>query len=93
MSRLFDWLLFTVISLISMFVHTISVSLFAPESKLHEIASQATQFSGAERADLWFQILAIWAPVIAVVGIGAWCLLREYRRQVATARTTTARPP
>lgn len=81
MSRIYDWTLITVISLISITVHTISVNLFAPESELHEIASRATEFDGAGLADQWFEILAIWAPLIAIVGIVSWALLREYRRQ------------
>lgn len=90
MSRLYDYALVTVVSLISFVVHTISVELFAPESKLHEIASRATQFNGAEKADLWFEILAIYAPLIVIAGICAWAMFREWRRQTTTA--TRPRP-
>lgn len=90
MSRLYDYALVTVVSLISFVAHTISVELFAPESKLHEIASRADQFNGAEKADLWFEILAIYAPLIVIAGICTWAMFREWRRQTTTA--TRPRP-
>lgn len=81
MSRIYDWTLITVISLISIAVHTISIELFGPQSALHKQTSMATRFDAAAKADLWFEILAIWAPVIAIGGIVTWALAREYRRQ------------
>jgi len=88
MSRPFDFTVVTVIWIVSIIIHRAAVELFAPESPLHEVASQATNLNGAARADLWFQILAIWVPILAMGGILAWSLLREYRRQVATATRT-----
>lgn len=85
MTRIYDYTLITVIALISYTVHVVAVELFAPGKGLHEVASQATQFDGAAKADLWFEVLAVWIEVIAIAGIVAWALLREYRRQVATA--------
>lgn len=86
MSRIYDFVLVGVISLISFIIHTVSIELFGPQSPLHQKTSEATFFSGAERADLWFEILGVWAPGIAIVGILAWALMREYRRQVTTSR-------
>lgn len=85
MSRLYDYVLIGVVSLISYIIHTIGIVLFAPESELHEIASDAVVFGGAEKADLWYQALAIWVPLIAVGGIVVYAVLREYRRQARTA--------
>jgi len=86
MSRPFDFTIVGVIVIISAVVHRMAVELFAPESPLHKLASDGTgTLQGAARADLWFQILSIWVPVFAFGGILAWALLREYRRQVATA--------
>jgi len=89
MSRLYDFVVVGVVWLISFVAHTISVELFSPESKLHEVASEATAFGGAAKADLWFEVLAIYAPLIAVGGIVAWAFVREWRRQAVTTR----RPP
>lgn len=81
MSRPYDWTLVGVISIISVLIHTISVELFGPQSILHQQANTATHFDAAARVDQWFEILAVWAPMIAIVGIILWALFREYRRQ------------
>lgn len=63
-----------------------SVELFAPGQPLYAIATDGTSvMNGQQRADLWFQILAVWLPVLAFGGIIAWAGIREYRRQVSTA--------
>jgi len=91
MSRIFDFTIVGVITIISAVIHRAAVELFAPESPLHKLASDGTQaLNGAARADLWFQILAIWVPILAIGGILAWAMMKEYRRQVATA--TRGRP-
>lgn len=87
MSRIYDFTLVGVISLISFTIHRIAISLFGPQSPLHATASQGTAFDGAARADLWFEIIAVWAPLIVIGGIVTWAFLREWRRQVTTART------
>jgi hypothetical protein len=85
-SRIFDFTIAGVIVIIAAVIHRAAVELFAPESPLHEIASDGTgALNGAQRADLWFEILAIWVPILTIGGIIAWIFLREYRRQVATA--------
>jgi len=66
-----------------------AVELFAPESPLHIMASDGTEvMNGAARADLWFQILAIWLPLLVCGFSALFLLIREYRRQVATATRT-----
>lgn len=86
MSRIFDFTIAGVIVIIAAVIHRAALELFAPESPLHEIASDGTGvLNGAQRADLWFEILAIWVPILTIGGIIAWIFLREYRRQVATA--------
>jgi hypothetical protein len=79
-----------VIALIAVIIHRIGVELFAPESPLHEVASRADNLGGADKADLWFQILAIWGPLFVLGFAMAFLLIKEYRRQVSTA--ATARP-
>jgi len=75
-----------VITIIAAVIHRTAVELFAPESPLHVIASDGTSaMNGAARADLWFQIIGIWVPLLAIGGIFAYGLIREYRRQVTTA--------
>lgn len=87
MTRIFDFTVIGVVSIISSVIHLMAVELFAPESPLHEVASGATNLDGATRADLWFEILSIWVPLLAIGGILAWGMVREYRRQVSTAMT------
>jgi hypothetical protein len=65
-----------------------AVSLFAPDAALHSIASTGTSaMNGAATADLWYEILAVWVPLLAGGGILSWAILREYRRQAFTAAT------
>jgi hypothetical protein len=86
MSRIFDFVVVGVIATISAAIHRIGVELFAPNKPLHEIASDGTQvLSGAGRADIWYQMLAIWIPIAVFGAILIWALVREYRRQVTTA--------
>jgi len=85
MSRAFDFTVVGVITIIAVVIHLIGVELFAPGSPLHAVASSATAMNGAERADLWYEILAVWVPLMAFGGICAWAAIREYRRQAITA--------
>lgn len=84
MSRAFDFVVVSVIWMICLVIHRIAVELFAPDKPLHEIAASATHFNAASKASLWFEILAVWVPLIAGAGILAWALVREYRRQAVT---------
>lgn len=90
MSRIFDFTLAGTLIIIASVIHRAAVELFAPESPLHRLASDGTQLmNGAARADLWFEIIAIWVPILVTGFAAAFILIREYRRQVATA---TRRP-
>jgi hypothetical protein len=91
MSRAFDFVVVIVIWIIAAVIHLMGVSLFAPGAALHSIASTGTSaMNGASRADLWYEIIAVWVPLAAGMGIAAWAMVREYRRQVFTA---AAAPP
>lgn len=85
MSRAFDFVVVGVIVIISVVIHLMGIQLFAPDAPLHTLASTGTEvMNGAERADLWYQVLALWVPLGSSVGIILWAFIREYRRQRAT---------
>jgi hypothetical protein len=92
-TRAFSFVVAGVVTLISIIVHRVSVLLFAPGSSLYGIASSATHFNAGSKAWLWFQIIAIWAPLLAIGGIWLWVLVREFRRQVTTATARAGRRP
>lgn len=86
MSRAFDFVVVGVIIIISVVIHLIGVQLFAPDAPLHVLASSGTEaLNGAERADTWYQILAVWVPLGSSTCIMLWAFIREFRRQRATA--------
>lgn len=86
MGRGFDFVVIGVIYLVAFIVHLMAIELLAPGSPLHVVASTGTSaMNGAERADLWYEMLAIWVPLLAIGGITAWGFVREYRRQTITA--------
>ena len=85
MSRAFDFVVIGVIWSISVCIHIIGINLFAPGTPLYETAASASTLNGGERAQLWFEILVIWVPMISTSGITAWGVIREYRRQAVTS--------
>lgn len=85
MSRVFDFVVVGIIYIIAAVIHLMGLELFAPGTPLYEFAATATNLNGQERADLWYQIIAIWVPLLSMGGITAWAVLREYRRQAVTA--------
>ncbi len=86
MSRAFDFVVITVIYVVAIVVHLMGIELFAPGSPLHSIATSGTgAMNGGERADLWYEIITVWVPLMAVFGISAYGIVREYRRQAVTA--------
>lgn len=91
MTLAYDFVVSGVITIISVIIHVMAVNLFAPGTALHMVASGATLMDGAARADLWYQILAMWVPLFGLVVAGAWPFVRAYRRQANTA-VTQARP-
>lgn len=88
MTRVFDFTVAGVIHIIAVVVHFMGITLFQPGSALYDIATDGTAvMNGTARADLWFEIITIYAPLLAVGSIWGWLLMREYRRQVTTAVT------
>lgn len=86
MSRAFDFVVIGVIWIIAIIIHLMGIQLFAPGSPLHSLASTGTgAMNGAARADLWYEILTVWVPLLSAGGITAWGFIREYRRQAVTA--------
>lgn len=92
MTRAYDFVVVGVIYIIAIVIHLMGVNLFQPGSPLYELASTAQNMNGAQRAQLWYEILSLWVPILASGGITAWAFIREYRRQANTA-LRTARPP
>lgn len=86
MTLAYDLTVGGVIIAISVIIWLISVELFAPGTALHQTASQATNLQGAERADLWYTILARWVPLGGIFTGIAWPFVRAYRRQAVTAQ-------
>lgn len=84
MSRIRDFMIVAVVTIFAIIMHYFGVVAFQPGSPLYEVAADATNLNGAERADLWFQIGTIWIPLIAIGGIWTWALVNEYRRQAVT---------
>jgi hypothetical protein len=75
-----------VIYIVSAVIHRMAIELFAPESPLHALASDGTAvMNGAQRADLWFEILSIWLPLLCIGGVSLWLLVLEYKTQTITA--------
>ena len=84
-NRAYDFTVASVIIIISIIVHRMAIELFAPNTVLYSVATDGTaNVNGAQHADLWFQIIGIYAPFGAAVSILLWALVREYRRQVST---------
>jgi len=85
MGSAYDLTVASVITIMMFIMHRISVEMFAPGTALYTVATDGTaNVNGAQHADLWFQIIGIWAPFGASVAILIWSLIREYKRQVST---------
>jgi len=87
MTRAGDFVLWTIMTLFSSVMHLVGIELFKPSSPLHAIASEGTRFNGAAHADQWFGILSTWVPLMVVVGMTVYVIVREYRRQAVAAPT------
>lgn len=85
MSRAFDITVMGVIYIVALVIHLMGLELFAPGTPLYDLAAGAANLKGEERANLWYQILTVWVPMMAIGGITAWAFIREYRRQAVTA--------
>lgn len=88
MTRAFDFTVSTVVTIIAVVVHRMGVELLAPGTPLHDVATDGTgNVNGPEFAEFVWQAVSIWIPLIAIIGILAWAMLREYRRQAVTGTT------
>jgi hypothetical protein len=86
MTRAFDFVVVGVIYIVAIVIHLMGINLFAPGTPLYSLATTGTAvMHGQERADMWYEILTLWVPLLAAGGISAWAFIREYRRQAATA--------
>lgn len=71
----------------SSIVHYLGLLLFQPGTPLYVAATTGTSALGGQAwADTVWQVMAIWVPLIAFIGILAWAMVREYRRQAVTAQ-------
>jgi hypothetical protein len=86
MTLAYDITIGGVITIIMFVVHRVGVELFAPGGKLWETATTGTEvMSGTETANLLFQVIVVWMPILFISGIWLWVALRMYKRQVSTA--------
>ena len=85
MSSAYDIVVATVVTIIAIAWHRISISLFAPGTPLFQAGVSAENLNGGQLAAQWFEIGTVWLPLIAVAGIWAWALIRSWRRQAVTA--------
>lgn len=93
MSYAYDLTVASVITIIAAIVHFMSVELFAPGSTLWGVATDGTAvLNGTARAAFWFEILAVWVPMGAIVGIWLWVMVRIYKRQAITGVQRARRP-
>jgi hypothetical protein len=86
MTRAFDFTVVAVIYAVAVVIHLMGVELMAPGTPLYSLATDGTaSMNGQARADLWFQIISVWVPMIGFLGITAWAMVREYKRQAVTS--------
>jgi len=90
MGLAYDLVVASVITIIAIVIHLIGIELVGPSTPLFEMAvEEASNLGGAAKANLWFEIFAVWIPLIAIAGIWLWTVIKAYKRQVQTA----VRPP
>lgn len=87
MSRAYDFVVVSVVTIISVVVNRMGIELLQPGSVLYDIATDGTQnVGGPAFAEIVWQSVTVWIPIMSIAGILAWAMLREYRRQAVTAR-------
>lgn len=87
MTRAFTFVVLTVTYVISYVIHLIATRLFHPDGPLYGVATDGTEImNGPERAHFMFEVLSVYVPLLAVAGITAWAVVKEYRRQTQTTQ-------
>lgn len=88
MTRAYDFTVVAVIYVMAVIIHLMAVELFVPGGPLYSLATTGTEtMNGQAWADQTYMILSTWVPLISFGGITAWAVVREYKRQAATAIT------
>lgn len=87
-TRAYDLTTGGVLSAIALVIHRVSVELFNTQSALYKTATDGTaNLSGPENAAFLSEFLIVWLPLLMFGFAWTYALIREYRRQVVTART------
>jgi len=92
MTLAYDFVRTGVLTVIAIVIHRMGVELFSPDGVLYGVATDGTgNVNGTANAQLWYEIIAIWAP-LAVLGFAVvYTLVRIYKRQVQTAAARAPR--
>lgn len=85
MSRAYDFVIATVITLVAFAWHRLAVEMIAPGTQLYDLALGANNLGGGQIAPFWFEIGVVWLPLIAIGTAWAWAAINEWRRQVRTS--------
>lgn len=97
MTRSYDFVVATVVTLVAIVWHRIAVDAIAPDASLYETVSSLAVSGGplnvGTRISFWFEIGVIWIPLIAIGAIWLYVFVREFRRQVATGAGEVRRAP
>lgn len=89
MSLAGDIVVSAVLAIIIACVQLVTIELLGPSTQLYDLASQASNLNGADRAEFWYQALVMWVPAGGYLICAAFPIVRAYRRQ----RVTASRPP
>lgn len=90
MGLAYDLVVASVVTIIAVVVHFLGVELVAPGTAMWDMATTGTEnLGGTAKAGLWFEIFAVWVPMIGIAGVWLWTVVKAYKRQVQTA----VRPP
>lgn len=91
MSRIYRFVVIFLIMLFAIVEHLLVSAFVDPDMALFDLGQQATAFAGATRTQLWYEIGAIWIPLMAVGIAITWALVMEFRQQ-RTTRVVRRRP-
>ena len=87
----YDLVVASVVTIIAIVVHFLGVELVAPGTTLWDMtaAYSGGELSVMSNISLWFEVLVVYIPLIAIGGVWLWTVVKTYKRQVQTA----VRPP